>query len=125
MRTNVRKCSVTSRLAALMVVDVVDYTRLMDRDEAAAINAIRELKSKHLEPKAVEKGGEILKRMGDGWIIAFSSVPATVGCATQVQTTLAGHPVIKLRIGAHIGEIIEDETDFYGAGVNLASRLQT
>ncbi|MGI9477365.1 MAG: adenylate/guanylate cyclase domain-containing protein [Hyphomicrobiaceae bacterium] len=113
-----------SRLAVIMVVDVVDYSRLMDVDEASTITAIQSLKNIHLEPKARELGGEVLKRMGDGWIIAFSSVPASVQCAIEVQTDLATHPVIKLRIGAHIGEIIEDDTDFYGAGVNLAARLQ-
>ncbi len=114
-----------SRLAVLMVVDVVDYTRLMAEDETSAINAIQFLKDIYLEPKALEKGGEILKRMGDGWVIAFTSVPATVQCAIEVQNGLVGHPVIKLRIGAHIGEIVEDGTDFYGSGVNLAARLQT
>lgn len=114
-----------SRLAVLMVVDVVDYSHLMAEDESSAIRTIQSLKQTYLEPNALEKGGEILKRMGDGWIIAFSSVPATVNCATGVQTRLAGHPVIKLRIGAHIGEIVQDDTDFYGAGVNLAARLQT
>jgi adenylate cyclase len=114
-----------SRLAVLMVVDVVDYSRLMAEDEAATIKTIQALKDTYLEPVALEKGGEILKRMGDGWIIAFSSVPATLQCAFEVQTKLVGHPVVKLRMGAHIGEIVEDETDFYGAGVNLAARLQT
>lgn len=114
-----------SRLAVLIVADLVDYSRLMGEDEAQAIGAIRELKEKYLEPKVVEQGGEILKRMGDGWIIAFSSVTAAMQCAMAVQESLITHPVIKLRMGIHIGEIVEDETDFYGAGVNLAQRLQT
>ena len=114
-----------SRLAVLVVADLVDYSRLMGEDEAMAIGAIRELKEKHLEPPIIEQGGEILKRMGDGWIIAFSSVTAAVQSAMEIQNRLAAHPVIKLRLGIHIGEIVEDDNDFYGAGVNLASRLQT
>ncbi len=114
-----------SRLAVLMVADLVDYSVIMSDDETLAINAIRDLKDTYLEPTALKHGGEILKRMGDGWIIAFSSVAATVQCAMEVQTKLVGHLVIRLRIGAHIGEIREDETDFYGAGINLAQRLQT
>ncbi len=114
-----------SRLAVLIVADLVDYSRIMSEDEALAIGAIRELKDKHLEPKIVQQGGEILKRMGDGWIFAFSSVTAAMQGAMPVQTNLAAHPVIKLRMGMHIGEIVEDDTDFYGAGVNLAQRLQT
>lgn len=114
-----------SRLAVLVVADLVDYTRLMAEDEELAIGAIRELKETLLEPKMTAKGGEILKRMGDGWIIAFSSVTAALQSAMAVQGDLAAHPVIKLRMGAHMGEIIEDDTDFYGAGVNLAQRLET
>ena len=114
-----------SRLAVLIVADLVDYSRIMSEDEALAIGVIRELKDKHLEPKIVQQGGEILKRMGDGWIFAFSSVIAAMQGAMPVQTNLAAHPVIKLRMGMHIGEIVEDDTDFYGAGVNLAQRLQT
>jgi class 3 adenylate cyclase/tetratricopeptide (TPR) repeat protein len=114
-----------SRLAVLIVADLVDYSRIMSEDEVLAIGAIRELKDKYLEPRIVEQGGEILKRMGDGWIFAFSSVTAAMQGAMPVQTNLATHPVIKLRMGMHIGEILEDDTDFYGAGVNLAQRLQT
>ena len=114
-----------SRLAVLIFADLVGYSRLMSDDEALAIGAIRELKEKHLEPRVIANGGEILKRMGDGWIIAFSSVTATMQAAMEVQRNLASHAVIKLRMGIHIGEIIEDDTDFYGAGVNLAQRLQT
>jgi adenylate cyclase len=116
---------VPSRLAVLIVADLVDYTRLMGEDEARAISAIRELKNKHLEPIVTGKGGEILKRMGDGWIIAFSSVTSAMQSSMEVQTKLAAHPVIKLRMGIHIGEIVEDENDFYGSAVNLAQRLQT
>jgi class 3 adenylate cyclase/tetratricopeptide (TPR) repeat protein len=114
-----------SRLAVLIVADLVDYSRIMGEDEARAIGAIRELRDSHLEPKVAEQGGEVLKRMGDGWIIAFNSVTSAIQSATAVQNNLSTHPVIKLRMGMHIGEIVEDETDFYGAGVNLAQRLQT
>ena len=114
-----------SRLAVIMVADVADYSRLMGEDENKAIAAIRELKQSLFEPKVAEHGGEVLKRMGDGWIVAFSSVSAAVRAAMAAQEGLAGHPVIRLRIGLHIGEIVFDETDFHGAGVNLAERLQT
>ncbi len=112
-------------LAALLVVDVVDYSRLMSENERSAIKLIQALKDTHLEPKILSRNGEILKRMGDGWIAAFSSITSAVECAMQVQTDLFGNPLTKLRIGAHIGEIVQDDTDFYGAGVNLAARLQT
>lgn len=114
-----------SRLAVLIVADLADYSRMMEEDEARALGAIGELKETHFEPVVEGHGGEILKRMGDGWIAAFSSVAAAVRAAMEVQTGLAGHRVIRLRIGAHLGEIVFDDTDFHGAGVNLAERLQT
>lgn len=114
-----------TRLAVLMMADMVDYSRLMERDQSAAIGAIRDLKRTHLEPEVIANNGEVLKRMGDGWVLAFSSVSAAINCSMTVQKKLADHKTIKLRLGAHIGEITEDENDFYGPGVNLAQRIQT
>jgi class 3 adenylate cyclase/lipoprotein NlpI len=114
-----------SRVAVLMVADMVGYSRVMDRDEAQAIDAVRELRDTYLEPSVQKHGGQILKRMGDGWIIAFDSSDEQVRCAMEVQSDFVDHSLIRLRIGAHIGDILEDEHDFYGAGVNLAQRLQT
>lgn len=114
-----------SRLAVLIVADLVDYTRLMEEDQAKAISVIRLLKSEHLEPVIEAGGGEILKRMGDGWIIAFASIGPAIDAVIDVQTRLASEPGIRLRIGVHMGEIVEDEDDFYGSGVNLAQRIQT
>ena len=113
------------RLAAILAADVIGYSRIMGEDEAVAIGVIRDLKEKYLEPTILEYGGEVLKRMGDGWIIAFSSISAAVQCAMGTQSKLVGDPVIRLRIGAHIGEIVFDENDFHGASVNLAQRLET
>ncbi|MEP2556239.1 MAG: adenylate/guanylate cyclase domain-containing protein [Rhizobiaceae bacterium] len=108
-----------------MVVDMVGYSAMMDNNQEAAIEAIRELKNTHLEPVLGEFEGEILKRMGDGWIVAFSSISAALDSAVKVQTELYDHPNIKLRIGCHLGEIIEEDDDFYGAGVNITQRIQT
>jgi len=63
--------------------------------------------------------------MGDGWIIAFPSITEAVETVRAVQTALVGHPAIKLRIAAHLGEIVEDEADLYGTGINIVARLQT
>ena len=113
------------RLAAILSADVIGYSLMMGENEAVAIGVVRDLKEKYLEPTVRDHGGEILKRMGDGWIIAFSSTSAAVQCAMETQTKLVGNPRTRLRIGAHIGEIIFDENDFHGAGVNLAKRLET
>jgi len=113
------------RLAAILVADVVGYSRLMDEDEATALAAIRSLKDLYLEPTVAEHEGEVLKRTGDGWIISFSSISAAVQCAMDTQIKLVEDSTTKLRIGAHIGEIVFDENDFHGASVNLAQRLET
>ena len=113
------------RLAAILSADVIGYSRMMGEDEDLAIGVIRDLKEKHLEPIVRDFGGEVLKRMGDGWIIAFSSMSAAVECAMETQSKLVGDPRVRLRIGAHLGEIIFDENDFHGASVNLAKRLET
>jgi adenylate cyclase len=113
-----------SRLAVIMVADVVGYSRMMAEDEEASIVAVRDLNETYVRLHSTNHGGEILKRMGDGWIIAFGSVHAGISCALELLQTLSGNENLKIRIGAHIGEIVEDDEDFYGAWVNLASRLQ-
>ncbi|WP_270730954.1 adenylate/guanylate cyclase domain-containing protein [Shimia sp. Alg240-R146] len=113
------------RLTTLMCADLVGYSALMGENEALAVASVQELRKKHLEPVAATHGGEVLKRMGDGWILSFPGVEAALDCAEEVQSSLAEHEVIKLRIGCHIGEIVEDEADFYGNGVNIAQRIET
>ncbi|MBO9479671.1 hypothetical protein J7382_19165 [Shimia sp. R11_0] len=113
------------RLTTLMCADLVGYSALMGEDEALAVASVQELRKTHLEPVAATHGGEVLKRMGDGWILSFPSVEEALDCAEEVQSNLADHKVIKLRIGCHIGEIVEDEADFYGNGVNIAQRIET
>lgn len=113
-----------SRLTVIMVADVVGYSRMMADDEETSIAAVRDLNETYVRPHSTNHGGEILKRMGDGWIIAFGSVHAGIACALEMLKALSGNEALKIRIGAHIGEIVEDDEDFYGAGVNLAARLQ-
>ncbi|MGA9412228.1 MAG: adenylate/guanylate cyclase domain-containing protein [Roseobacter sp.] len=114
-----------SRITTLMVVDMVGYSSMMNANQDAAISAVRELKHDRLEPVLDNFGGEVLKRMGDGWIVAFASINSALDSAIQVQTNLYDHPTIKLRIGCHLGEIVEDDDDFYGTGVNITQRIQT
>ncbi len=114
-----------ARLAVILMADLVGYTSAMEADQSLAIGLIRELRDKLLEPEAVRRGGEILKRMGDGWIIAFPSVSAAIETAQFVQLSLVDHEKIRLRMAAHLGEIVQDEADIYGAGINITARLQT
>lgn len=113
------------RLAAIMFVDVVQSSRLMTEHEAAAIETIRQVRSETVEPEIAAHSGEILKRMGDGWIAAFASAQASTECAFALQTAMFERAPVKLRIGLHLGEIVFEEGDFHGAAVNLAQRLET
>ncbi|MEM9105508.1 MAG: adenylate/guanylate cyclase domain-containing protein [Pseudomonadota bacterium] len=113
------------RLAVILMADMVDYTSAMESDQVATVGLIRELREKWLEPEAETRGGEVLKRLGDGWIFAFASVTDAVETAQTVQSALVSHERIRLRIAAHLGEIVEDEADIYGTGINITARLQT
>ena len=115
----------TRRLAVVVAADLVGFTRWMGEDEVGARAAIRELKDTAFEPVVRDHGGEILKRLGDGWIVAFPSASGAVRAAMAVQSGLAHHRTIRLRLGAHLGELVFDDGDFHGQGANLAARLQT
>ena len=113
-----------SQLAVIMFADVVGYSAMMEVDQERTVNQIRALKNTYLEPVAVQHGGRVLKRLGDGWIIAFNSISACVDCAMDVQNTLQTIPDLRLRIGCHFGDIMEDDDDVYGGGLNIAERIQ-
>ena len=113
----------TRKLAAILAADVAGYSRLMGADESGTLAALRELR-RDLAGVVGEHRGEVVKSMGDGWLVEFASVVDAVECALLVQEKLAGHEVIKLRIGIHIGDIVHEDEDIYGDGVNIAARLQ-
>jgi TolB-like protein len=112
------------RLAAILAADVAGYTRLMAEDEARTLAALRALRREQFEPLVDEHRGEVLKRMGDGWLVVFSSVVDAAACAMAVQQVLADDDTIKLRLGVHMGDIVHEDEDIYGDGVNIAARLQ-
>lgn len=112
------------KLAAILAADVVGYSRLIAEDEARTLDALRALRRELFEPLVTEHRGEVVKRMGDGWLVSFGSVVDAAACAIQVQERLAGHDRIKLRIGVHLGDIVHEDEDIYGDGVNIAARLQ-
>ncbi len=113
------------RFAFIQAADIADYSLMMSEDETATIALVHELRDRLLEPIAERHEGEILKRLGDGWIIAYPSVTSSVLAALEIQNGLAEHPKTRLRLGIHMGDIVHDEADLYGAGVNIACRLQT
>ena len=112
------------KIAAILAADITGYSRLMGEDEARTLAALRELRQDLLLPTVSGCNGEVVKSMGDGWLIEFGSVIDAVNCDIQTQQGLAGQDIIRLRIGIHIGDIVHEDEDICGDGVNIAARLQ-
>ena len=112
------------RLAAILISDIVGYSKLMGADEAGTLAALRQLRGELFEPVVAAHRGTVIKRMGDGWLVEFASAVDAVGNAIAVQEGLAQHANIKLRIGIHVGDIMHEDEDIFGDGVNIAARLQ-
>jgi adenylate cyclase len=120
------------KLAAILVADVVGYSRLAGADEDRTLVRLRGLRSDLIDPAIAAHRGRIVKRTGDGSIIEFRSVVDAVRCALEVQTGMvernAGLPPekrIEFRIGIHLGDVVEEsDGDLMGDGVNIASRLE-
>ena len=119
------------RLAAILAADMVGYSRLMDEDEAGTLAAYRRHRRELFNPKVAQYRGRIIKLTGDGALMEFVSVVDALVFAVEVQLALrernAGIPEEKqfrYRIGIHIGDVIVEEEDIYGSGVNLTARLE-
>ncbi len=119
-----RATTSTRKLAAILAADVVGYSRLLAADEAATVSALQTLRAEVFGPVFADNGGTIVKSMGDGWLVEFTSAVAAVNAAMQVQDRLRDHPTIALRIGVHIGDITMGAHDLYGDGINIAARLE-
>ena len=125
--------SETRKLAAIMVTDIVGYSRLAGADEERTLARIRGLRSDLVEPTVAAHRGRVVKRTGDGSIIEFRSVVDAVRCAIEVQNGMvernAGVPPerrIEFRIGVHLGDVVEEsDGDLMGDGVNIAARLES
>jgi adenylate cyclase len=121
----------TRRLAAILAADVVGYSRLMGIDEERTLVALKQLRRELADPKIEEHHGRLVKTTGDGLLIEFASVVDAVRCAVEVQREMAerniGAPAesrIEFRIGINVGDIIIDDDDIFGDGVNVAARLE-
>jgi class 3 adenylate cyclase len=120
------------KLAAILVADVVGYSRLAGADEDRILARLRTLRSDLIDPTISVHHGRIVKRTGDGSIIEFRSVVDAVRCAIEVQNGMAarnaGVPTderITFRVGVHLGDVVEEvDGDLMGDGVNIASRLE-
>jgi TolB-like protein/class 3 adenylate cyclase len=119
-------------LAAIVVADVVGYTRLIEADEAATLAALKRCREEIIEPLIREFNGRAVKFMGDGALLEFASAVNAVEFSIALQTEMlaansedAGKQAILLRIGINLGDIVFDAGDVFGEGVNIAARLET
>jgi TolB-like protein/class 3 adenylate cyclase len=122
----------TRKIAAILVADIVGYSRLAGADEDRTLSRLRGLRSDLIDPAIDAHHGRIVKRTGDGSLIEFRSVVDAVRCAIEVQNGLvernAGLPAerrIEFRVGVHLGDVVEEANgDLMGDGVNIAARLE-
>jgi adenylate cyclase len=125
------KAPIQRRLVAILAADVVGYSRLMEQDETATLTELKVRWNDVVEPLVANHQGRIFKRIGDGMLVEFGSAVAAVECAVELQKAMAAAndnaPAdrrIVLRIGVNLGDVMVEGSDLYGAGVNVASRVE-
>jgi TolB-like protein len=123
---------VQCRLAAILAADVVGFSRLMEADEAATMAALKSRRRDVLDPLVAQHQGRVFKTTGDGVLVEFASAVNAVQCAVDLQQDMAAANVdqpedrhIILRIGVNLGDVMVEGGDLYGAGVNIAARLES
>jgi adenylate cyclase len=119
------------RLAAIVAIDVVGYSRLMGADESGTLAAVGMLRKTIIDPALAARSGRLVKTMGDGFLLEFASAVEAVECAADVQARVADWDYqaksaqrIQLRVGVNIGDIMVEDGDVFGDGVNVAARLE-
>jgi adenylate cyclase len=123
---------VQRRLAAILAADVVGYSRLIEQDEAGTLAALRAWRKGIFEPLIARHEGRLVKLMGDGVLVEFRSAVNAVSCALDLQKHMSaadndvaeGRRLV-LRIGISLGDVVVEDDDLYGEGVNIASRLES
>ena len=120
------------RLSAILAADVAGYSRLMGCDEEGTHVQLKDHLRTLVEPKIAEHRGRVVKNTGDGMLVEFRSVIDAVRCAVEVQRGMAARNAdilqdkrIEFRVGINVGDVIIEENDIYGDGVNIAARLET
>jgi len=122
---------VERRLAAILAADIAGYSRLMGGDEEGTLARLKVFRKALVDPKVAKHRGRIVKTTGDGILVEFASAVDAARCAVEVQHDMANQNAItpqdrriEFRIGIHVGDIIIDEGDIFGDGVNIAARLE-
>src|ERR1043166_485731 len=121
----------TRRLAAILAADVAGYSRLIGADEEGTLNRLRSIRAEVIEPKIAKQHGRLVKTSGDGFLVEFGSVLDALRCATEVQREMGGRNSdvaaeerIEFRVGVHQGDVVVEDGDIFGYGVNIAARLE-
>src|SRR3981189_1869125 len=119
------------RLAAILAADVVGYSRLIGADEEGTLGRLTSIRAKVIDPIIAEHRGRLVKTTGDGLLVEFGSVVDALRCASEMQAEMAERDAsdppdrrIQFRIGIHQGDIVFDNNDIFGNGVNIAARLE-
>ena len=122
---------VERRFAAILAADVAGYSRLMGKDEDGTLSRLKALRRELTDPKIAERKGRLVKTTGDGLLVEFPSVVGAVRCAVEVQRSIAESNAsvaaerrIEFRIGIHQGDVIAEDGDIFGDGVNITARLE-
>src|SRR5262249_41141655 len=126
-----RGAAMKRRLAAILAADVVGYSRLIEEDEAGTLAALKAHMGELVLPAIAEHHGRLVKTIGDGCIAEFGGVVDAVRCAIAIQrgATMRNVDVtagkrLEYRIGVNLGDVVVEEDDLYGDGINIAARLQ-
>jgi adenylate cyclase len=120
---------ITRRLAGILAADIAGYTRMMERDEAGTLAALRQIWKETFNPTVAARHGRTVKFMGDGALVEFASIVDAVDCAISIQRAMgernktAKHPMA-FRIGINLGDVVIEGDDIFGDGVNVAARLE-
>jgi TolB-like protein len=119
------------RLAAILAADVAGYSRLIGADEGGTLQALKAIRAELIDPTIAAHNGRLVKTTGDGLLIEFGSVVDALHCATEVQAGMAERNAtvpadkrIEFRIGINMGDIVVEDGDIFGDGVNVAARLE-
>jgi TolB-like protein len=122
---------VERRLAAILAADVAGYSRLIEADEEGTLGRLKALRADVVDPKIAEHRGRIVKTTGDGLLVEFASVVDALRCAAEVQAAMADRNAplpsdkrVDFRIGIHQGDVVVEDGDIFGDGVNVAARLE-
>src|SRR5712675_329091 len=124
--------NVERRLAAMLAADVVGYSRLMEVDEAGTLARLKTVRLELIDPAIAKCRGRIIKTTGDGMLVEFQSVTEALSCAIDFQQRMARRNrdmpaarALLFRIGLNLGDVIVEDGDIFGDGVNVAARLET